>query len=388
MGYLKIPYLLVYSMLFYQVSVINSAGVADVCIAIAVFLSITFNTNGKDISVIFLLFFLLVIFLETYFINSYNLNSFTNGFIRIITLALGYYYIPTWIVRKQNFLEGLLNQLSIVLIIISILVIIEFILLQFNLSVNMSLYNAGSNLIDVNKGRVKIIYSEPSVVTMSIATFLTPILFYHRKINVNSKLIKYSIILSFLSLFLTSSLIGIVFLIVFFYYHFLRKSKSKLSYLILVILITVLGLIIGSSFISNAYTNRINKIVLLEDGSANRRLIGSWQYVFTSLKGRELTGIGLNQTVAFARRTNIVLDFFHSKDASVNNTFAAILLELGYIGLFSYIIFILSVFKKNYLFLLVFFLLGMAGTGYFFSITWFFFYLARIFNLNKIDLEK
>lgn len=378
--------LLIIALFLFQVGVINSAGVADVFIAYMIMVSLfkfKLKKNYFDVSFFTLILFLTIVILGASYTSLYSSQAFLNNLLRISSLSLGYFLIPLWFYNRPKKLDLLMNSMSIALIIVSLLAIVEFIGIQFDVVLDMRLIHRG--IYEKIEDRVYAIFSEPSIVSIFIAGFISPILYFYRNRNEMPKIATFSFYISLITLFITTSIIGLVFmlLLIIYYVIYVKRIKNPRTVVFSVCSLLLILVLLQGTFGNEVYLERIQSINSGDDNSANQRLFGSWLYALSSIHDKELFGIGLGQASVFSEVTNVRVDFFSEFNKVVNNSFAAILLELGYVGLIAYVIFIFSVFKKKYFLLIIFLLFCFAHGGYVFSFFWFFLYWGRIFNLQS-----
>lgn len=377
--------LLALSLFLFQVGIVNTAGVADIYIAffsMICFFKYKYKRVYFDISIYTLILFLVIILLSSLNANLFNGQAFYNNFIRICSLSIGYFLLPLWFYNNSKRIELLIKSMLFFLMIISILVIIEFICINLDIPIDMRLIYRTEQFKISN--RVYTIFSEPSIVGIFIAGFISPVLYYYNNFNKKLKGIKFAFYLSIIALFLTTSFTGFIFAFVMILYFaiYVEKIKNVRTTIILSSLILLIIIVLFAEFGESFYLNRIDNIMAGGDSSANQRLMGGWYYAFSAIQKNELFGIGLGQATKFAELTNIRVEYFSEFNKVVNNSFAAVLLELGYLGLISYLFFLISVFRKNNFLLFVFIFFCFAHGGFIFSFFWFFLYWGRIFNLH------
>lgn len=373
-----------YVLMFCGVWTIRTATILDVYIAIMVIVSLFNFKHFKkdfDLSYYFLFFFIVVVLLSGVFNDLYNISAYINNLIRILSLSLGYIFIPHWFNNEKK-IHNLIKGLSITLLIIGGLAFIEFISNNIGYKFDLRLTNNAAE----KGGRVYVFFSEPATLGIFTGTLLSVILYYSKETTA-PKITNYAIVISFITLLISTSITAILFLIVnliyWLWFNF-RLKKRNLT------MITIFIVVIGLLFLNNAfnmdfnkyYTQRSYNILNRQDNSSLQRLFGSWNYVLVNIKGRNILGIGVGQSTSF-HSIGKMSEYMSTINVSVNNTLAQVLLEMGYLGLISFFLFLVSVCKKYFFFFAIIMLSSFGGIAYFYSLFWILLYFIRIFQIRE-----
>ena len=383
-------YLLLYLLLFFEVRVIRTLGLAEFGLSLLIFKKIIDKNPESQLSsvvhfdqttkyaVAFVLFSLSTIF----FNPLYSVFSGFTNFMRLSLMVMAFIVLPN---KKYPYHEwlGYLKHTKYVLIILLILSLSEFFLIRFGVIPDFRLLKT-EDWIN-NRGRPHGVYSEPSLLAITISILAYFLINYN--IRFISKRDHYSttlvILFSIICLILTTSLIGIVlgsFLLVL-WIHKLGDIKWK----IILSSVFILGIFFFSkTTLFQAYSERLTNIFDGSDNSTQHRMIGSSLYVIESLEDNWFNGIGIGQSLRFSEINRIDPDGFSQLNRTVNHSFGSISLELGLGGLFIFIILSFSVFKKNLSGFILMMLIMASHGAYIFYFFWLHLILQKIFKAEIV----
>lgn len=332
---------------------------------------------------IVLILFLIIIFLSG-IINILNkknyfiINSFILSYIKLLTYSFLFLFITPLISLKLSDFNRIIYKS---LLIISLLGIYQFIAYHFIPFFPYS-FNFNTNFINIpgsldtmfsygNNFRIQSIFSEPSI--FSIYSILLYSYLLHYKVHISKTV---HLIVN-VSLFLSFSLSGIGLLIINYCILLLKNIKNKKIVLYLIIFIMIILII----FVTNDYlSNRIIRLINLSEGSSATRIVGAWEAALKS----PIYGVGLGNLTNFFNTLDPSTLRYHRSGSGVHNTFAAIFMTSGYIGLFLFVTVIMFLFRYNPFYGL-FFIASCFGWGYFNSLpVWFILSAVSANNYNLI----
>lgn len=172
------------------------------------------------------------------------------------------------------------------------------------------------------------------IVNFSIALF--------KENGFKTRLISISgIVIGFLALFSTASRGALIGLILSLFVISILKDWKILIYLLI-------GLLILGMFIPEYYKNRIFKLTDLESNNVKSR-IAMYKAGIDLFRQNPILGIGLNnvRTVYDTYDLN-EFDDFGGNHRNLHNLFINILVELGIIGFFVFVMILINIFKKGW----------------------------------------
>lgn len=359
-------YIFILSFFLFQVSVYNSVGLADLVIFL---LNLYYLLNNriklpktKYKNLLLLLFCWLLI--EPFFINEIDLTFFINRLLRLVNLFFGVLIIPSVLFRNKKGLFKAIKFLCIICSLLFILTILEVILTNFNINFDVRLLNRDEPKIGI---RPYSIYSEPSILAIVLVLSNYMIYFTKKVVNKSSTFFNFFLFINTITILLTLTFSGIIGILSFLILTL--KTKEKI-YLISSIFILTLFLNINVDIIKENFTQRFEKIINNEDNSANQRLIGSWTVPYLLLDNIYV-GAGTGQEIPFLDKFNLTgLDNFSSFNVKINNSLALIFLENGLIGLFIFVLLILSFYKINKFLPIIILYYTFVHGSYFSAVLW------------------
>ena len=383
-------YLLIYLLLFFEVRVIRTLGLAEFGLSLLILKKIIEKNPHSQLSslvqfdritkyaVAFVLFSL-----STLFFNPlYSVFSGFTNFMRLSLMVMALIVLPN---RKYPYHEwlGYLKHAKYALIILLIVSLSEFFLIKLGVIPDFRLLK--TEIWFANKGRPHGVYSEPSLLAISISILSYYLIKYNTRLV--SKRDYYSttvvIFFSIICLFLITSLIGIVlagFLLVL-WVHKMGDSKWKI---ILSSVFIIAIFFFSKTTLFQIYSERLTNIFDGSDNSTQHRMIGSSLYVIESLEDNWFNGIGIGQSSRFSEINRIDPDGFSQLNRTVNHTFGSMSLEIGLGGLFIFIVLSFSVFKKNLSGFILMMLIMASHGAYIFYFFWLHLILQKIFKAEIV----
>ena len=279
-------------------------------------------------------------------------------------MFFGVLIIPRLLFRNKKALFKAIKFLCIICGLLFILTILEVILTNFNINFDLRLLNRDEPKV---RTRPYSIYSEPSILAIVLVLSNYMIYFTKKVVNKSSTFFNFFLLINTITILLTLTFSGIVGILSFLILTL--KTKEKI-YLIPSIFILTLSLNINVDIIKENFTQRFEKIISNEDNSANQRLIGSWTVPFFVLDNIYVGG-GTGQEIPFLDKFNLTgLDNFSSFNVKINNSLALILLENGLIGLFIFVLLILSFYKINKILPIIILYYTFVHGSYFSAVIW------------------
>lgn len=359
-------YLFVLSIILFQLPVFSSLGLADLVIFLLnVFYIVSKRiklpkTKYKNLLLVF--FFWLVI--GPFFVNEIDITFFVNRLLRLLNLFFGVLIIPSILFRNKKGLFKAMKFLCIICGLLFILTIIELILTNFNMNFDLRLLNRDELKINI---RPYTIYSEPSILAI-VLVLSNYMIFYAKKVfNKSITFFNFFLFINTITVLLTLTFSGIIGLLSFLILTLQTRTKI---YVILSILLLSLFIDANNRAIDENIIQRYDKIVNNEDNSANQRLIGSWTIPFLFIDNIYV-GAGTGQEILFLDKLNLNgVDNFSQFTPKINNSLALIFLENGLIGLFIFVLLILSFHKINKFLPIIILYYTFVHGSYFSALIW------------------
>lgn len=377
-------YIFILSFFLFQLPIYSSVGFADLIIFLLniyylVFAKIKFpKANYKKLTLIF--FFWLII--SPIFLSEFDGQLFVNRILRVSNVLLGVLIIPRLLFKRKDDLFKYTKFLCFICGLLFILVVIEFIYIQYDLIFDIRLIGRDFTKIP----EVYSIYSEPSILAL-VLVFSNYIIFYTKNIfNKSKDFFRFFIIINSISILLTFSFIGIVGLLLILIF----RSTTKQKIYILSPIIMLLFLIeINNTFIRSNFIDRFENIINKEDNSANQRLIGAWTAPFLHLENLYI-GSGTGHEMYFFEKAKVrSFDNISMNNQKINNSLAVVFLENGIIGLAIFLLLILSFYKVNKFLPALILYYSFSHGEYFSAFLWLFIILFIsfiFFKKNQIEL--
>lgn len=380
-----ICYILVVVFFFFQVVVYSSLGVGDLGILI-INLYLIINKKRRPLKgrfkVILLMFFLWLL-VSPFILNNLDMSLYINRMFRLSNIFIGVILISSRLTNNPFVFYKMIRMISYASIIISILIVIEYLLglVGFNLDLRLV-----GREVEKSNLRPHSIYSEPSIAAMVL--FMASIIIYAvSKVEaLNSKIFSIAIFFSLLGMITTLSFTGLMGAIIIIITN-LRQRKTKIFLSLLLVLLAIFVNVRDGDFLGN-FTNRFENILNQDDNSANQRLVGSWLVPMTFVENIYL-GEGTGQEVVKLEKYDFSkIEKFSELNLKINNSLALILYENGLIGLILFSLLILSLWKRDHFIPIVMIFYCFVHGAYFFSLLW----MTIIFLLIKgqmiVNTEK
>lgn len=383
----------------YELYFDGSVSLAEIVSFLLILIALLWKRNFKlDFDSILLLLFIIWLQIammtlqtEKYFSSS----SFFNNMFRITIYSLGFITLPSFFLYKRR-LSTLFKNLMYAAIIISIIGIIQFVLMQINIKPEFRIASLTTNEnLSLEIDRITSIFSEPAHLSIYLGMILSLSLNFY-KYHPKPKLYKYFVILVLLNLLLSMSLIGffiLMYLLFMLLYdteetqgRFVRKFKK--TFILVFVSFTVLIAVLQIDFLNDKIFERIYSVAELDDGSANQRLLGGFEYASSALTEHPVTGVGLGQLIPYYKYSNFVFNNYWAEEeggGGVNNIFVSIAIQSGIIGLILFSIFINNLYNHNK-YLLIMSIILCFSWGYFNTpLFWFYFYISKAIRLYELD---
>lgn len=346
-----------------------------------------------DRSDLYLLFFIIIIAFSYFIINGRGYffpSSFFNNLIRLSFYTLGFYFVPRFFVKNNNF-EKMIKTLALITIIISISGIIEFFTKRYA-GVGIPIINSIGSVYAFKSFRPTSVFSEPAhfaiFVGVSSGLILESEIFFRNKMKFT-----WIFYIFLLALLLSFSLIGYAFALILLIIK-LRNglksskggSKNLLRVLSILSVFVVLFMFLSQfTIFKQIISDRVTEILNLQDLSGQHRILGSWELATYGASKFPLFGVGLGQSLPFLRGTPTSFQYFYfgsnSQGSGINNIFALIIFQTGYLSFSLFMIFIFRFFKFDK-YLLVLFIIFSLSWGFFdISFFWFFLYTVKSYSL-------
>jgi hypothetical protein len=359
-------YIFILSFFLFQAAFYSSMGFADLVILLLNLYYLVSKriklpkTKYKNLLLVFFCWLLI----EPLFLSEFDVGFFVNRILRLVNLFLGVLIIPRVLFRNKNDLFKAIKFLCIICGLLFILTMLEFIMLKLGYNFDIRLINR-----DILKVTTKpySIYSEPSILAIVLVISNFIIFSTKKRFNKSKTYFNFFIYINIITILLTLTFSGFIGLLSFLILTL--KTKEKI-YVISSIFILSLFININVDIINENFTQRFDKIINNEDGSANQRLIGSWTVPFLFLDNMYVGG-GTGQEIPFLRKLNLIgQDNFSGFNPKINNSLALIFLENGIIGLIIFLLLIISFYKVHKLLpILILFYTFTAGS-YFSAVIW------------------
>lgn len=359
-------YIFVLSFFLFQLPIYSTVGLADFVFClfnISYFLSKRIELPKTKYKNLIILFFLWLV-IEPFFINEIDFTFFIKRLLRLVNLFFGVLIIPRVLSRNKKDMLEAIKFLCIICGLLFVLTTIEFIMLKLNLNIDIRLLNR-----DVLKTAEKpySIYSEPSILAI-ILVISNYIIFYAKNVSNKSKnYFDFFIILNIITVLLTFTLSGFIGILSFLILTLQTREKI---YVVLSIALLSLFIDANNSMINENIIQRFDKIINKEDNSANQRLIGSWTVPFLFMDNI-VVGAGTGQEIPFLDKLNLNgVNDFSQLTPKINNSLALIFLENGIVGVFIFVLLILSFYKIHKLLPVIILYYAFVHGSYFSALIW------------------
>jgi hypothetical protein len=361
-----IKYIFILSFFLFQLPIYSSMGLADLVFFL---LNIHYIVSRKiklpkaKYKNVILIFFCWLL-IEPFFVSEFDGAFFLNRILRLVNLFFGVLIIPSVLSRNKKDLFKAIKFLCIICGFFFILTMLEFIMLKLNFNFDIRLLNR--DVLKITKKPYSI-YSEPSILAI-ILVISNYIIFYAKNIFNRSKtFFNFIIFINIITVLLTFTFSGFIGLLSFL---ILTLPTRKIIYAISSILFLSLFIDANNSMINENVIQRFDKIINNEDNSANQRLIGSWTVPFLYMDNI-VVGAGTGQEILFLDKLNLNgVDNFSQFTPKINNSLALIFLENGLIGLFIFVLLILSFYKINKFLPIIILYYTFVHGSYFSALIW------------------
>ena len=337
---------------------------------------------SKEIKSDYLIYFLVWAILSSFFLllNPENSHIDSFGLIKNILrfLVVVYFFLNLkFIFRNFYLFNYLFKTWEKVIYFVCLLAFFEYFLQFFG--IYYSYYFEG---ITTTTGRtpnkffrISSIFNEPSYLVIYLNLSLLVITEYYSQYKFSSKLnykrLLFTIVLTIL---LAKSIVGYLLLIFILisYKGIIFENRVKGNS---VIYFFIFSVFFGLIFFFN--NKRIQNIYDLEDGSANHRLLGSFELGKVIIENDYyFTGVGIGQHKLFLEEKTFSLEdhFFmkgESRNSGINNMFILVYFQLGIVGLFLYLYFLYNSFRSRKIIFLFFLISGFGWAFTFNPLYWF-----------------
>lgn len=384
----------------YELFFAGSLSLAEIVSFMIIVVAALRKRNYKfDGSTMLLLFFIVWFLLSFMVLNSqkyFSLSSFNNNILRISIYYLGFITLPTFFQYKKR-LNTLFVNLIYASTIISIIGLIQFVLMQVNIKPDIRIANILTNEnSSLEIDRITSVFSEPAHLSIYLGMILSLSLNFYKS-HPKPRSYKFLVALVILNLVLAMSLTGFLVLMYLLFMLFYdtgktvgkAASKFKKTFILLFISFSVFIVILQIDSLNDKIFERFYSVAELDDGSANQRLLGAFEYAFSVLSEHPITGVGLGQLIPYYSNSNLFLsNYFAGEEGEgvgVNNIFASILIQSGMVGLILFSLFMINLYK-HHKYLLVMSIILCFSWGYFNTpLFWFYFYISKAIQINELN---
>lgn len=355
-----------------------------------------YKLDFNSLLLLFFMFWLLVSTLDLNFEKYYSSSAFTNNMLRFSIYFLGFITLPQFFLNKER-LTILFKNLIYATIIISIIGIIQFFLIQFNIKAEIRIANILTNKnSSLEIERITSVFSEPAHLSIYLGMILS-LSFNFYKNHPKPKSYKYLVLLGALNLILATSLTGFLILMyllfMMFYDRDVKKGelagKLKSTFILLFVSFIVFIVVIQIDFLNDKIFERFYSVAEMDDGSANQRILGGFEFASNVLSEHPVTGIGLGQAASYYNSGNFVFaNYWVGEEESgggVNNIFISTFIQSGIVGLLLFSLFMVNLYKENK-YLLFMCIIICFSWGYFNTpLFWFYFFISKAIQKKQFD---
>jgi O-antigen ligase len=385
----------------YDLKFAGSFSLAELISFLLILFAALSKKNYKlDFNSLLLLFFMFWLLVSTLDLNSekyYSSSAFTNNMLRFSIYYLGFITLPKFFLNKER-LNNLFKNLMYATIIISIIGIIQFFLIKFNIKAEIRIANILTNKnSSLEIDRITSVFSEPAHLSIYLGMILS-LSFTFYKHHPKPKLYKYLVVLVALNLILSTSLTGFLILMYLLFMMFYDTeqtkgkfaSKLKNTFILLFVSFIVFIVVLQIDFLNDKIFERFYSVAEMDDGSANQRLFGGFEFASNVLSEHPITGIGLGQAESYYNSQNFVFANYwvgeQEVGGGVNNIFISIFIQSGIIGLLLFILFMINLYKHNK-YLLFMCIIICFSWGYFNTpLFWFYFFISKAIQINQLGI--
>lgn len=386
----------------YDLKFAGSFSLAELMSFLLILIAALRKKNYKlDFNALVLLIFTLWLLISSLDLNSeryYSSSSFANNMLRFSIYYLGFITLPKFFINKER-LNILFKNLIYATIIISIIGIIQFFLIRFNIKAEIRIANILTNKnSSVEIDRITSVFSEPAHLSIYLGMILS-LSFNFYKNHPKPKLYKYLVVLVALNLVLATSLTGFLMLMYLLFMMFYDTDqtkgglarKLKSTFILLFVSFIVFIVVLQIDFLNDKIFERFYSVAEMDDGSANQRLLGGFEFASSVLSEHPVTGVGLGQSAAYYNSSNFVLANYwvgeEEGGGGVNNIFISTFIQSGIIGLLLFSLFIVNLYKDNK-YLLFMCIIICFSWGYFNTpLFWFYFFISKAIQRNQLGIR-